>query len=437
MKKIMVLALAVVLTAAFAMPASALENKFGGYWRTRAIMQQNFTGEDKTEAWDDSFVDTRTRLFYTAIINENFKFVNAFEFNSVWGDTVGGDLGTDGMGNWRVKHSYADFTLAPVNFKIGMQPATIGRGFLFDDDFAGAIITFKGEGFAVPFIWMKPYEGGKGLDANDGDFDFYALAPLFTISEMFSVKPYVLWATSANASAWKPTLHAPNNGSSIVANASASLASMKKIDVYYIGLDLDAKFDMGKAWFTGIYQGGSADYTDTKLGSVDFKAWLAAVGASVNLSEMADIHGQFFYATGDDPKDKDYKAFFVPSQNDYTGQSYYWAEILGYGIFDDTVSAKSPYDHISNIMAANIGTTIKPIKDFSVTLDVWYAKLAEKDTNNEDYLGTEIDLILSYELLKGLKLDLVGAYLLRGDATYKGLNEANPYEVGTQLSFTF
>lgn len=172
MKKAMISALAVLLIAAFAMPASALENKFSGYWRTRAWTQKNFTGEDDTKAEDLSNVDTRTRLSYSAIINENLKFVNQFEFNSVWGDKIGGDIGADGMGNWRVKHSYADFTLAPVNFKVGMQPTTISRGLLFDDDFAGAVVTYKGEGFDIPFIWIKAYEGGKGADANKGDFDF-------------------------------------------------------------------------------------------------------------------------------------------------------------------------------------------------------------------------------------------------------------------------
>ncbi|NJL59646.1 MAG: hypothetical protein HC887_08370 [Desulfobacteraceae bacterium] len=230
----------------------------------------------------------------------------------------------------------------------------------------------------VPFIWIKAFEGGKGLDANDADFDYYALAPSITVSEMLTITPYVMWATSDNAGTWKPTLHSPLNTTSTV-GASASLAGVAEINVYYIGLDLDAKFDGGKAWFSGIYQGGSADYADTKLGSVDFSAWLAAVGASVNLSDMADVHGQFFYATGDDATDEDFGAFFVPSQNDNTGQSYYWAEIMGYGIFDDIGSANAPQDKISNIMAGNIGTTVKAAPDFSVTLDVWYAKLAEED----------------------------------------------------------
>jgi len=490
----MVLALAVALVGAFVMPVAALENEFGGYWRTRAVTQQNFTGEDQTEARDNSFVDTRTRLYYTAKINSDLKFVNKFEFNTLWGDTVGGDIGADGMGNFRIKHSYADFTLAPVNFKVGMQEATVGRGFMFSDDFAGLAVTFKGEGFAVPFIWMKVYEGMRGYDANKGDFDFYALAPSFSANEMIKISPFFLWATSDNASKWKPTLHAPNNSSaataaqnnmladeldtrittttpSIEANnpdvvtksstaPSAALGAFEKVNVYYLGLDIDAKFDMGNVWFTGIYQLGKGDLLKATKNytSVDFQAYLAAVGGKADMG-MADIHGQFLYASGDDAKDEKIEAFFVPSQNDGTGQSYFWAEILGYGIFDTdgvggwayNTSTNSPGDKISNIMAINLGTTYKPMKELSVTLDVWYAKLAKgipmdvagKDAkgntiyNYEDCLGTEVDLVLTYELVKGLKMDLVGAYLFAGDATYKGNNNANPYEIGTRLSLSF
>jgi hypothetical protein len=65
------------------------------------------------------------------------SFVNKFEWNSTWGDGVGGDIGTDGTGIFRIKNSYADFTTGMARFKVGTQGAVINRGFAFDDDFAG------------------------------------------------------------------------------------------------------------------------------------------------------------------------------------------------------------------------------------------------------------------------------------------------------------
>lgn len=51
MKKFAVLSLAVLLVLAFTMPALALENIFGGYWRTRFYIQRDFDG-DGTDAAD-------------------------------------------------------------------------------------------------------------------------------------------------------------------------------------------------------------------------------------------------------------------------------------------------------------------------------------------------------------------------------------------------
>ena len=52
-------------------------------------------------------------------------------------------------------------------------------------------------------------------------------------------------------------------------------------------------------------------------------------------------------------------------------------------------------------------------------------------------LGTEIDLKMTYSLMKNLNLDVVAAYLFAGDATYTGANDKDAYEVGTRLSFSF
>ena len=101
-----------------------------------------------------------------------------------------------------------------------------------------------------------------------------------------------------------------------------------------MGLDADVDFGMGSAWFTGLYEGGSADLISGA--SQDVKAYLLALGGKVNLGAL-DIHGQVFYATGEDRNSKDTtEAFFVPR-----GQSYYWSEIMGLGIFDNQASTNS------------------------------------------------------------------------------------------------
>jgi hypothetical protein len=372
MKKLAIFLFAALLVVAFTMPAAALENVFGGYWRTRFYTNQNFTGEDKTEKLDYTVVDTRTRLYYTAILNDDLKFVNKFEMDGTWGGndksgtgSKGGgsysDIGADGV-NLEIKNSYADFNLGPMKCKVGVQGLTVARGFLFDDDFAGLVVAYADDMMTVPFVWMKAYEGGSGM--NKRDFDYYAIAPTFKLSEVMSINPFILYAASSNARDW----------SSLTGKAGAALDST---GVFYVGMNFDMKLDTANFWFTGIYEGGSADLAADTSQSVDITAYLVAFGGGVDLGP-ADVHGQVFYATGQDPDDKDVTAFFVPQ-----GQSYYWAEIMGYGIFDQQVSNASCADQIGNILAANIGAGFKPMDEMKVAFDLWYATLAEDDANGK------------------------------------------------------
>ena len=122
-------------------------------------------------------------------------------------------------------------------------------------------------------------------------------------------------------------------------------------------------------------------------------------------------------------------AFFVPA-----GQSYYWAEIMGMGVFDDKASAGSPGDAISNIIAFNVGVDF-PMDKLTLSLDLWYAELAEDNAAGDTELGTEIDVAASYQLLEDLSLKVVAAYLSAGDAT--GGGDEDPVEVGAKLSLKF
>ncbi len=401
MKKLLVAAFAAVLSVAFVVPASALENDFGGYWRTRAYTNQDFSGDD-TESKDYTVVDTRTRLYYTAKLNDNLKFVNKFEFDATWGDDVLGDVGADGK-NFEIKNSYADFNWMDINFKIGIQGLQLQRGFLFDNDHSGAHITYKAGAFTLPFVWAKVEEGydnASGKDANDWDTDFYVLYPSYAINDNMVVKGLLGYMTEEE----------------------------RDMDLFFIGVDFDATFDALSVWFTGIYETGDITVAGS-MDAHDVDALLLAVGGAYDFGSF-DIHGQIFYATGDDDGTADGD---IDSFGQTPGQSYYWAEIMGYGTFDAQVSNGSPADAISNIIAANIGTSFKPMDKLKLSADLWYAELDEDDANGEDDLGVEVDLKASYQLIEGLNLDVVAAYLFAGDAT----GDEDPYEIGTRLSLSF
>jgi hypothetical protein len=489
MKKLSILALAAILVVAFTAPTWALENEFGGYWRTRFFSQKYFTGHSNGDllgtdadgapvfAGDDTVrrVDTRTRLYYTAKINDNLKFVNKFEMNAVWGEsefvpastldvvdaagaTIGavsvpqpqnsfyGDPGADGI-QVKVKNSYADFDTGPVNWTVGVQPYQLFRSFAIDDDASGVIARWKIlDNFVLAGSWLKNYEGGPGNGTNE-DVDTYTLTGAFWFNENISIKPSFSWAQTAELNSIFGTgLLATDGG----AGTTTAQAPFKEADIYTFGADFDMSFDNWGLWATAFMQSGSVKASNALLGGFpvqndyDFKGWLAAVGGNVMLGNF-DIHGEFIYTPGDDdPLDTDLDNVFTPLS------SYYWSEIMGLGIFDNRASANAPGDAIFNLMAFNIGTTYKFDQiPLSLSADLWYATRDEDVlfTPNaarpdlvvgEKDLGTELDLKATYQLVEGLNLDVVGAYLWAGDATsLNGKNKKDPYEVGARLSLSF
>ena len=408
MKKLLIITLAALLVGAYTVPAMAVDHEFGGYWRTRMYNMTKFTGDDSGDK-DAQQVDTRTRLYYTAVLSDEVKLVNKFEMDAVFGDDERGDIGADGK-NFEVKNSYADVNLGDFNVKLGTQGTAIARSFIFDADFTGANVGYVGDDIVVPFIWIKVYEGGAGDEANDFDVDYYAVDPVFFMGDL-KINPHLLYAKSADASAWSAT----------------DDVIYAELAVYYLGVSVDYAADMFSAWFTGIYEAGTADLATGD--SLDVAATLAAAGGSFNMDALS-IHAQAFYASGDDDTtDGDINSFWAPA-----GASYYWAEIMGYGAIDEAVSAGSPADAITDIMAINVGVDI-PMDKLTLTVDIWNANLVEDDENGDTALGTEIDLAASYQLLDDLKLQVVAAYLAAGDAT--GGGDENPMELGAIMSLSF
>jgi hypothetical protein len=435
MKKLLVLSLAVVMVVAFTLPASAFESVFGGYWRTRAVYQENFAGNDSQGNPSDTGVarvDNRTRLYYTAILNDNLKLVNKFEWNSVWGDTVGGDYGADGTGIFRIKQSYVDANIGPVRAKIGQHDLLYARGFIYADEQSGVTLSFKAGDVLIPITWTKSAEGGS--NSNPDDVDILGLYPVFNFGDALTLNPFVIWAYSDSAGDRLST-YGQNN---VVPGITEDGAS-----VVWVGANVDATLGSFNLWFTGVYQGGTVDTATAGADDLDVKAYLIAGGASVPLGP-ASVHGQAFYGSGDDTDDDDDMEAFFGIGGGGAGWAYYWSEIMGLGTFDNQASAGQPNGDVSNLWAVNIGATIKPMEKLSLTGDIWYASLVEDNALNDKALGIEVDLKATYQLVEGLNLDVVGAYLFADDATVDAAsilagqsNSDDPWEVGTRLSLSF
>jgi hypothetical protein len=308
-----------------------------------------------------------------------------------------------------------------MQWKVGIQGYTLARGFIFSDDFSGAYIAYNGDGWKIPFIWMKAYEGGTGEDANDSDVDYYTLNPVFKYAGA-SINPYFMMKYSDDARAFF------NNSN------SRAPEEFNDTQIWWLGADVDYKLEGINLWGTFIWNGGSAEQVAKNNEDKDFQGYLFGLGASGSFGPVG-LRGQFVYASGDDtPDDNKNDAFFNPR-----GASYYWSEIMGLGIFDNQGSATSPGDQISNIWFLGGGVDYQVIESLKLNLDIWYASLAEKDQvgASEESLGTEIDFLATWNIMPKLNLDLVAAYLFAGDGTYDGPDTKDPYELGARLSLSF
>jgi hypothetical protein len=232
------------------------------------------------------------------------------------------------------------------------------------------------------------------LGIDNGDGHLVSIMPSIQISDALTLTPHVTYAT-----------------------VTEDNADFDESDVYWVGADIDLKLDSVTAWGTFIYNGGESDDDDVS-------AFLLAAGADAGI-----VHGQAFYASGDDDAaDGDRDDFQNP-----LGSSYYWSEIMGLGVFDNTASNGSPADSITNVWAANVGVTLKPMDKLTAKFDVWYAQLAEENAAGDDELGIELDAKITYALEDNLNVDFIFAYLIADDAT----GDEDVIESGVQVSLAF
>ena len=256
---------------------------------------------------------------------------------------------------------------------------------------------------------------------------------MFTVAESWTLNPFAVWLYSKDAS---EAINA--GGSAHIINGLPD--DSEKVSIYYLGANVDGTVGPVSLFFTGIYQAGTVEDVPAAGGDdLDISAYILAGGASMDLGP-ANIHTQAFYASGDgasDP-DGDFNGYLGIGGGG-RGMAYYWSEIMGLGIMDQQSSAGSPNADLTNIYAFNLGASIKPIDKLTIRGDVWYAAKPNDDAiTDEKKLGTEVDLVLTYQLVEGLNVDLIGAYLFAGDATSTdGNNDEDPYEIGSRFSISF
>ncbi|MDA8404676.1 MAG: hypothetical protein M0Z56_10860 [Desulfobacteraceae bacterium] len=518
MKKLSVVLVAVLAVLALSLPASAFENEFGGYFRTRYFTDQNFAGSDNIQqdalgrnvapntpgshpySQDLTTIDTRTRLYYTAKFSDNLKFINRFEFNANWGENgtygqLGADSNTVGKAGistlngsynyFRLKHSYVDFKLSDQDFRVGVQDFMLARGYLMNDDAAGVKAIFKvNDAVYLPLIYMKIFQDQNGYYSTGYDYD---PATGWKLNNRFDVDAYIFYPSIYlnKDNVFRPhiaTIQSDNFMKAYAKGTPLNPLQGQKLNLWSAGLEYDGKYDIYSFGATGVFEFGDLSnpglYNEGKAANspyyvdkLTFGGYLFDANGGVNIGP-ANVHVKGIYSSGDktqsdgkgtagipyDLNSKNYNSFLAPGNNSVNGASYYWAEIMGDGVFDNMTPAGTTGDKITNMIIANLGSTYQLLPDLKFAADLYYAQLAEdrnmnpfskRSANWQSNLGTELDMVITYTLVDNLKLDLVGAYLWSGDVINKAFayqnaagqtcyySSSNPYEFGTQLSLAF
>jgi hypothetical protein len=424
MKRLFVLALAVVMIAAFAVPASALENKFGGYMETNLNTYKGLNYQDNNSS-DYSTIRSRTRLYYTAILSEKLKFINKFEMDTEYGAQSSGygDLGADGVAV-EVKNSYLDFTTANLRFEVGTQNFNVLRGLLVNDDASGFKVSYRGADNFIPAFWMFRLNNGDKESGNDGeDTDQYTGLVNIKMNNM-QIVPSISY------------LYA-NSG------AYAGGTAGEALGIYILGIDFNMKTDMFDIVAAAGYEGGSIDDT------TDIAAYMFNLKAKLKMGKFG-IRGEVLYTTGEEVDSLgntsgDFDGWTYPEQNS-TGANYSTAEFYRKGK-DWTKVPNGPaapgYNNapngnaVENRMEFGLGVDFAISKAWKVSFDWWNLNLAEDAANGNKDVGNELDLVATWGIMKNLNLDLIGAYLIVGDAIKPVTNDENAYELSSRLRLSF
>jgi hypothetical protein len=505
MKKFTIFALAALLLFAFTAPAWATEHEFSGSWRNRFYQKNRYTGTKDANTREFTTIDQRVQIQYAAIVNDNLKLITKFEIDAVWGAQDAAP-GTDGV-DIEVARVYVDFNLTPnLNIKTGYQLFYLVRGYLISDDAAGIIATYKvNPGLAFVFVWVHMADDPTGpgpagnaaatalaLDvtdvnatSNDMDIDLYAIMAVVALSKNVVIKPMYAFVHSQAG-----YYYADAFGDGFP-NYFLNAGMVDNMNIHIVSLDVDVNLGNFSWYMTVKKDFGYISLSKLGVGTVQALAnasknnapdvhrssevkmdgFLFVTRAAYNFG-MFDIHAKFMFASGDDQyglADAEMGANYTTPVN-----FSYWAQIMGRGTFDgsngqggyyfNNISANSPAHNASNLWYIQVGTNIKPMDKLTIEFDFFYAELAEDrgwqdsdgDWHAADELGFEVDVTVKYQIIEGLNLDLVAAYLFRDDGTYmqtsgpNGTNtagwngtrfdaweEGDPWLLGARLSLAF
>jgi len=437
MKKLIILAAALML----AMPAfAAVQNvKVSGDITTYGILQSDFDFNESSDSStlgsqsDEGFFATITRLRVDADLTDNVAATIRFSNEREWYES--------GTENTDVNVDLANITLkemfySPLTMIIGRQDLAYGSKLVVGDPNTNAIIAGDSALDNAPFL-----SKAKAFDAIRGilDYDPLTIDLVYAkISEVYetgtdSEDQDLLGANLAykfadyDAEAEGYAFYVDGNGSTASSINDVAILGLRGSIVPVDGLTLGAEI----AIQTG-------DYSTTR----DQDAMAATVEGSYKWNNEYEptIKLCYDYRSGDN--------------GDGTGDYEAWDPLFEdqtKGLIADYLFAGANGGVSSNASIINLGGSIKPMEDLTLSLDWFNYTLDEKVSSApwsnslvsgasinsaKDDLGDEIDLSLTYDYSEDVVLGLQAGWFLAGDVFAAG-NDDDAMEVIGSIAVSF
>jgi hypothetical protein len=434
------------------------------------------------------YARTRARPDITAEIGTS-KFVLGLEIDAIWGQqtgqdssvclsaacpntpgrfgsSTGWDINTDTLGNIELKWAYAEFRLPIIPWastvRLGAQPfaVTYKTSVLAGGDFAGANLrSVVTPALAFNLTYIQAEEASTGIrDGFTRGDDFGAIGSV----EITPFKGLQLRPLYAYYYAEGITSGAARQGRGGVANSTAffPLGGTQATERRHT-VGLDARWSAGPFYFdpTVFFQFGKRESVPfgvgTAIDDARRRAWFVDLRGGWRAGPLL-LEAAAIYTTGNKAEDdirngRTKLEYYEPIGTD---TSYYggWAEIWALGIdYFNILYATAPglqpgtaigYDKYGLIRGG-----LRASYDITPAFTIraagtanWSAEKVDTDSSlaaasgltpgdfrgDRRYLGTEIDLGITYRFAPGIAFDLVGAYLFAG----KGLGYATRTDAG-------
>ena len=380
---------------------------------------------------DTSFITQRTRITLEADLEDHVLVVVTLAAEGYWGS---GQQSYDAIGKttekkWAVgiSEAYVQFSemfFTPATLKLGRQYLNYGKGLVlssvdqnYNYDAGRLVLDFYP--FTVDIVGAKMSDNGQngatfGPSGNPGHSGqtlvFGNLRYEMKDSIVKDVEAYVAWLGNGSANA--PFGSAPTTpaASPWIVGLRTDLTPVKGLNV----------------WLEGAYEGGSAGGAPG-TGNGSIAALMANVGAKYTFGKdkklQPTINANYIYASGGGKGSTSTENAFRPFFDVTEGYNGY--------VFCPT---------LANIHIFNVGASIKPAQNVTLSLQGYYYMKADSDTGagsnaNLDFgglsgwtqyesdakeLGWEVDAIACYDYSKDVRFQLVYGVFLPGNAFVRG-----------------